>query len=406
MLRRHKSWKELTRFYQFALGKLEPIDSDDKRAEQLRMWAELGELYADPLGNPDSAVVALEVARTLDPSPRRRQRLATVCTVAGGRHIALAIAEHRALVAEDKTRIASYRALKELCLETGRADEAAACAEALACLKADEGEVAPTPPVEPRRPLTPELWAGLRHPDQSRELTTLFALVAPQVAASRAQRARTPLSRQRLVAADDARPFARAFRRAAAAFGLGAAPLAIAGEQAAAATLACAVDGQRVVPVLVLGAPLVDGGRDEGELLFAVARAAAQLAPEQLHPPAPAAGRRAGAPHRGGPGNRRRGRGRRARRRARPHHRRAQGRAGPGRARSAGDDRPPPARARHPARGGGARLAAGERFSRSTAPPSSSPGTCSAARAWSGTSRRRRRRCPPRTARSTSSGRA
>lgn len=282
MLRLHKSWKELARFYQFALTKLEPIDRDDKRAEQLRLWSELGELYFERLRDADSATVALEVARKLDPSPRRRARLATVATAAGGRHIALAIAEHRALLAEDKTRIASYRALKELCAEFGRADEAAACAEALACLRPDEEEVAPTPPVAPRRALTPELWARLRHPDEATELTALFAIVAPQVAASRAQRARTPLSRQKLVAADDARPVARALSRAAAAFGLGAPAVSLAAEQAAPATLACCVDGQRVAPVLVLGAPLVADGRGEVELLFDVARAVVQLTPERV----------------------------------------------------------------------------------------------------------------------------
>ena len=282
MLRLHKSWKELARFYQFALGKLEPIDSDDKRAQQVRMWAELGELYVGRLQDLDSAVVALEVARTLEPTPQRRQRLATVCTLAGGRHIELAIAEHRVLLAEDKTRIASYRALKELCRQTGRADEARACDEALACLRPDEEEIAATPPVAAQRPLTPELAARLRHPDESVELTTLFAIVAPQVAASRAQRARTPLSRQRLVAADDARPFARAIARATAAFGLGAPPVSIAPEQPAPATLACAVDGQRVTPVLVLGAPLVAGDRGDVELVFDVARAVAQLKPEWL----------------------------------------------------------------------------------------------------------------------------
>lgn len=280
MLRLHKSWKELARFYQFALKNLEPIDSDNKRAEQVRMWAALGDLYIERLDDADSAVVALEVARTLEPTAARRQRLATVCTLAGGRHVELAIAEHRALLAEDKTRIASYRALKELCQKSGRAEEARACDEALACLRPDEGEVAATPPVEPRRALTPELAARLRHPDESVELTTLFAIVAPQVATTRAQQARTPLHRQRLVAAGDPRPFARALERAAAAFGLGEPSVSIAPEQIAAATLACTIDGLLVTPVLVLGAPLVAADRGDVELLFEVARAVVQLKPE------------------------------------------------------------------------------------------------------------------------------
>ncbi|MGZ3427977.1 MAG: tetratricopeptide repeat protein, partial [Polyangia bacterium] len=282
MLRKHKSWKELARFYQFVLQKLEPIDSDSKRAEQLRMWSELGELYFARLHDADSAVVALEVARRLEPTARRRQQLATVCTAAGGRHLALAMEEHRALLAEDKARIASYRALKERCLETGRPDEAAACAEALTCLKPDEEEVPATAPVEPRRPLTPELLARLRHPDESVELAALFSIVAPQVAARRAARERTPLVRQRLLAADDARPIARALMRAASAFGLGAPAVSIAPNQVAPVALACAVDGQQVTPLLLLSASLVADSHGEVELLFDVARAVTQLRPELL----------------------------------------------------------------------------------------------------------------------------
>jgi len=227
-------------------------------------------------------VVALEVARRLDPTARRRQRLATVCTAAGGAHLALAIAEHRALVAEDKARIASYRALKELCLDSGRADEAAACAAALACLKGGEEEAPATEPVAPKRPLTAELSARLRHPDESAELNALFAIVAPQVAAARAQRERTPLSRLRLVAAGEAHPLARALERAAAAFGVPAPPASIVPDQVAPLALACAVDGQKVTPVLLFGAPLAAANRGEVELLFDAARALTQLRPELM----------------------------------------------------------------------------------------------------------------------------
>ena len=334
MLRLHKSWKELARLHQFALQKLEPIDSDAKRAEQLRRWGELGDLYFERLHDPDSAVVALEVARKLDPSPRRRQRLATVATAAGGRHIELAIAEHRALLAEDKTRIASYRALTELCLETGRPDEAAACAAALACLRPDEEAVATTAPVEPRRALAPELFARLRHPDESVELTTLFALLAPQVASSRAQRARTPLSRQKLVAADDARPFARALARAAATFGLGAPAVSVSPEQSGGG------DARLRRRRAARGARARDGRaarRRRARRGRAPVRRGARggaAAPRADHPAAAAVAGRAGAPRRRGDGARRRGRGHGAGRRAGAHDSRAQERPADGDARS------------------------------------------------------------------------
>src|SRR5262249_42699921 len=87
MLRNHKSWKELPRFGPFSLKPLEPVDTDEKRAEQLRLWTNLGDLHAERLHDLESAIVAYEVARRLDPTPARREKLAAVCRSAGGKHL-------------------------------------------------------------------------------------------------------------------------------------------------------------------------------------------------------------------------------------------------------------------------------------------------------------------------------
>jgi tetratricopeptide (TPR) repeat protein len=284
MLRGHKSWKELARFWTFSLKHLEPIDSDEKRTEQLRLWTELGELYRERLNDPEDAVVALEVARRLDPTPARRQRLATACIAAGGKHLPLAIAEHQALLDEDPSRVVSYRALKELYEETDQVARAEACALALKCLLPDE-EGAPVTPGElpnPQRGLSAELAASLRHPDEDVELSTLFALAASVIVANRAQRDRATVQKKRLLAADDPRPFAKALRRASSALGVPVPNAYASPEQPEPAVLLCAVDGQKVTPVLSLGQPLLEERRVENELAFDVARRVAQLRPEHL----------------------------------------------------------------------------------------------------------------------------
>jgi len=287
MLRNHKSWKELARFLSFSLQRLEPVDTDEKRAKQLRLWTELGELHREKLNDLDSAIVAYEVARRLDPTPARRQKLATACMAKGGEHLKLAIAEHQALLDEDPARVVSYRALKELYEQTDDPARAQACATALACLVPDDESAQPaaSPSIngaEPRRPLTPELLAGLRHGDEEVELSALFALTAPVIMASRAQRDRAPLQRKRLLQPDDARPVARAVRRAASTFGLLAPAVQAAPEQTEPAELTFAVDGPKVTPVLSLGKPFLDERRPEAELAFDVARRVAQLRPEHV----------------------------------------------------------------------------------------------------------------------------
>lgn len=81
------------------LKSLEPhAPSGEKRDEQLRYWSELSELYVEKLHDPESAIVACRVAVSLDPSAKRRQKLATLCIAAGPAHLDEAIAEHQALL--------------------------------------------------------------------------------------------------------------------------------------------------------------------------------------------------------------------------------------------------------------------------------------------------------------------
>jgi tetratricopeptide (TPR) repeat protein len=303
MLRNHKSWKELARYYQWSLQHLDSSLSADKtHAVQLELWTSLGLLYLEKLGDSDSAIVALEVALRFDPDNlKRHQQLATLYTAAGPSQLGKAIVEHQLLLRADKTRIASYRALKELYAATERPDRAAACARALECIKPDEAPVdlseGATPPTQPpqrpplgegdplakiRRPLGEAEWALLRHPDEDPRVSTLFGLLTPVIAAARAKRLLAPLDQKRLVPAADARPFARAIRLAAHALSVPPPALYTAPGERAPVTFSLAVDGQLLVPVFTVGQPLLDAARPPAELLFECARRVAQLRPERL----------------------------------------------------------------------------------------------------------------------------
>jgi tetratricopeptide (TPR) repeat protein len=282
MLRNHKSWKELARLCQFRLQHLG--QGEEARAEQLRLWTALGELYAERLNDPDSALVAHDVALKLEPTPKRRQRLATLCTSLGPRFLPRAIAEHQLLIREDKARVVSYRALKELYDETGQPDRASTCAEALGCLKPEEA----TPPTRAQalglpdpKPLPPEVWSGLRHPDEDAALAALFGLLGPAVAAAQALRDRPVIDRKRLLAPDDPRPISLALRRAAQVLGV-APPSAVAGREGDGPPLQCVPDGQRVMLVLRLPRAWVESTVIPPELAFQLARAVCQLRPEYL----------------------------------------------------------------------------------------------------------------------------
>jgi len=107
-------------------------------------------------------------------------------------------------------------------------------------------------------------------------------LVAPIVVASSAQRSPTPLQRQKLVPPGDPRPFAQGLRRAARALGVPTPELDVAPDLTLPIRLALQIDDRLVVPVLTVGAPLLDASAHEATLWFWIGWSAALLRPERL----------------------------------------------------------------------------------------------------------------------------
>jgi tetratricopeptide (TPR) repeat protein len=262
MLREKRDPSTLLAFYMRQLQRLGPECGDGRKAERLRLWGAVADLCFDELDDKESGMTALEVAVELDGRQvERRARLAALHAEAGADGRERAIAEHQAILRLDRERVGSYRALAELYAGAGRLDRAQACVRAADLIAgvAVAEEVAP-PPV---RPLTPELWARLRHPDEDRLLDVLFAAVTPALAAASPHSAqRTVPLRRGTVPPNDARPCARALARVASVFAVSP-PSALAQPGLAVpAGFQLRVAGRHLVPDVVFGGPLLDAARE------------------------------------------------------------------------------------------------------------------------------------------------
>jgi tetratricopeptide (TPR) repeat protein len=296
LLKERQDWKELARYYRKALKRLgaeSPNNADGKNPERLRLWSAIGEVCLDKLGERETALTALEVALTFDRGNiERHKQLADLYVQAGPDRFDKAIVEHQILLRAEKQRVVSYRALKNLYIQTGQRDKAAACSYALLFLKKhepDDGKVVAEQKnrafATARRALTEEMWARLTHPEEDRFLDAAFALAAPAIAVSLAQPHKAlGLVRKEALALDapDARSYAKGLRYVTATFGVPAPETYVRFDQKETLTFANAIDKQTLVPVYILGQALTGEKRPERELTFELARRAAHLRPERF----------------------------------------------------------------------------------------------------------------------------
>src|SRR5262249_3746495 len=98
----------------FYYKRLEQVRNNEGRTgERLRLWDQLGELLMG-LDSHDDAIVAFEVALSLDPDNLdRRKRLADLYAL-DAKHDAKAIAQHHTILRTNKRQLESYKALRIL----------------------------------------------------------------------------------------------------------------------------------------------------------------------------------------------------------------------------------------------------------------------------------------------------
>jgi len=289
----------LVRFY---YQRLEQVRTTEGReGERLRLWDRLGELCVQ-LGRTDDAIAAFEVALSLAPDDvERRERVAELLTEAGGKHDAEAIVQHQAVLRANKTRVASYKALRLLYARTGRGHEARCVSEAMALMHVpadapvldtvdalfeptNTRAFEPLPVARPQngvvRPLANEDWLALAKLDVDLQLSALFSVVAPPFALERA-RMRPP---QSAPPKEHELPpqVAKVVAQVVTAFGVARPPVYIDKDQLAPCKVAMRARGGALVPVLIVGRSATEKAIDTGELGFQLARQLADLRTDRI----------------------------------------------------------------------------------------------------------------------------
>jgi tetratricopeptide (TPR) repeat protein len=191
--RDNQDWKGLARNYRRMIKRLPQDGSPDLRA---RLWNSLGVISLRNLGDRESAIVALEVASSLDrENIPRHELLADLYVEVGPTAAEKAVVQHQFLVSRRPDRIESYQALAALFQQMQSYDRLWCVAGALTYLgHADhylrtfwERHRLADVPVATRK-MGPELWPKVIHPGEDPFISALFSLVGPALALTTAQR--------------------------------------------------------------------------------------------------------------------------------------------------------------------------------------------------------------------------
>jgi tetratricopeptide (TPR) repeat protein len=188
-----QDWKALARAYRRMIKRLPEKGLNDLRA---RLWNGLGVVSLRYLGDREAAILALEVASSLErENLARRELLADLYVEAGTPAIDKAIAEHQFIISRRPDRIESYQALAALFQQRQAYDQLWCVAGALTHLgHADhylrtfwERHRMAEVPVAVSK-MGHEQWQRIVHPREDPFISGLFALVAQALALTTAQR--------------------------------------------------------------------------------------------------------------------------------------------------------------------------------------------------------------------------
>jgi len=255
-------------------------NNEGRDGERLRLWDHLGELLLE-LDNHDDAIVAFEVALSLDADNlERRKRLADLYA-SDSRHDVKAIAQHHAILRTNKRQLDSYKALRTLYERIRQPERARACQEALDVMSETKKPVDGAPRTETSlRTLANEDWLVLTKLDVDLQLSALFAVVAPPFAVERA-RMRPPIA---VPAKEHELPayVQRVFTRVLGALATPRPPAYFEADQANACKMVMRLREGVLVPVMVFGKPVIEKQVDDHELTFHLARQLADLRTERI----------------------------------------------------------------------------------------------------------------------------
>jgi tetratricopeptide (TPR) repeat protein len=271
--------KPLATFYYKRLDQVR--NNEGRDGERLRLWDHLGELCME-LDNHEDAVVAFEVALSLDPDNIDRRRRLADLYASDSKHDIKAIAQHQAILKTNKRHLDSYKALRMLYERIRQPERARACQEALEVIsetrKAVDGTATRESP--PLRTLANEDWLLLTKLDVDLQLSALFAVVAPPFAVERA-RMRPPIavpSKEHDIPAY----VQKVFNRVLGALATPRPPVYFEPEQSNAAKMVMRLRDGVLTPAMIFGKPVIEKKVDDHELAFQLARQLADIRTERI----------------------------------------------------------------------------------------------------------------------------
>ncbi|MEO6777256.1 MAG: tetratricopeptide repeat protein [Kofleriaceae bacterium] len=240
----------------------------------LPLWHALGEIYRTRLKQYDNAIRAFEIAHALDPEkqPERASVLAELYTLVGRKQPERVVERAAKLVEADPEHPDAYRALGRASLAAGRLDEAWCVARALVFLKlANDDERALYQRFAAHEAdkatgiLDDDTWAAtVRHPDEDRTISALFALVWEAAVAPRAGAPKDfeLKPKDRLPVEDGTRVIAKIFRHAARVLNVALPDVYVQPRRSGRLLLANCIERGRLVPAVIVGRDLMTGYRD------------------------------------------------------------------------------------------------------------------------------------------------
>jgi len=209
LLTKAKDWKALERAYRKMLKRM-PADGNEPL--KVTLWNNLAEIYRSRLQDFKSAVAAYEVASKLEPgNVARHIKMAELyerlMQVEPDEHLEAAVREHQILIASEPFRYESYHSLYNIYLNASQIDKAYCLGSVLAFLKKATpeeekfvSEYRKSDFQRARQRLSEDtLRRNVFHPDQDLYLTGILGLIAPAVAAWRAQEVPNTLNIREIV---------------------------------------------------------------------------------------------------------------------------------------------------------------------------------------------------------------
>jgi tetratricopeptide (TPR) repeat protein len=278
-----KNWKYQEQAYRRMIKR---VPQDDPAL--IALWHALGEIYRSRLKLYQSAIEAFEVAHSLDKqkSPDRASILAELYALRGPESSQVTRRAAK-LVEGDPDNVDAYRALERTAIEAGRIDEAWCVARALVVLKkAGVGEQALYKRYqheEVRKAsgiLDDETWKHVRHTEEDRTISAIFALIWEGPTSLRAGPAKTfeLKAKERMPVEDGERVIAKIFRHAARVLNVALPDVYIQPRRSGRLLLANTIERGRLVPAVIVGRDLMTGYRDT-EIAASVGAMLSQLRP-------------------------------------------------------------------------------------------------------------------------------